>query len=178
VAPKVPILLRARYLRERPELLALGAHDVVAEEVEGGLEMLSRVLRWLDVPRNVIEQRLREAREATQTSERRLTVPRRTFGEMEVLADMKLERLRVEPGTQGAGRSAVQLDLRRRTGALVIAVQRGATLLEQPDPKEPFRPGDTLFLAGSGEAVRKAMSLLGEPSAPLGDGHEGDAPGQ
>lgn len=160
VAPKVPVLLRARFLQDKAELLQLGAHDVVAEEVEGGLEMLSRLLRWLETPRNLIDQRMREAREATQTSERKLTVPRRTFGEMQALADMKLERVSIEAGGPAEGRSAVELDIRKRTGALVIAVQRGLALLEQPDPHVPFVAGDVVFLAGTGEAIGKATALL------------------
>ncbi len=172
VAPKVPVLLRARYLKEKPALLALGAQDVVAEEVEGGLEMLARVLRWLQVPRNVIDTRLKEAREQTQTSERKPTVPRNTFGELRVLAEMKLESVSIERGSAGDGRSAVQLDIRKRTGANVIAVQRGLAVLEQPDPREPFHVGDVIFLAGSGDAVRRALELLTGPSPALGDGHQ------
>ena len=171
VAPKVPVLLRAKYLAEKPALLALGAQDVVAEEVEGGLEMLSRVLRWLETPRNLIEKRLREAREATQTSERKITVPRRTLGEMQALADLKLERVLIEAGAPGAGKSAVQLDLRRKTGALMIAVQRGLALLDQPDPHVPWEPGDVVFLAGTGDALRKATELIaGLPLPPGGEG--------
>lgn len=163
VAPNVPVLLRARYLAEKPALLALGAHDVVAEEVEGGLEMLSRVLRWLETPRNLIEKQLRAARVDTQTSERKVTVPRRTLGEMQALADLKLERVLIEAGSPGAGKSAVELDLRKQTGALMIAVQRGLALLDQPDPHARWEPGDVVFLAGSGDAIRKATGLLTEP---------------
>ncbi len=162
VAPKVPVLLRARYLSEKPALMALGAQDVVAEEVEGGIEMLVRVLRWLETPRNVIDKRMKEARDATQTSERKVTMPRRTFGEMQALADMKLERVSIEAGSPGDGKSAVALDIRKRTGALVIAVQRGLAVLEQPDPHVPFQKGDIVFLAGTGEAIRKATTLLTE----------------
>ncbi|HNN95443.1 MAG TPA: cation:proton antiporter, partial [Pseudomonadota bacterium] len=50
IAPGVPILTRARYLGERDYLLRIGATDVVAEEVEGGVEMLARLLRRLAVP--------------------------------------------------------------------------------------------------------------------------------
>jgi CPA2 family monovalent cation:H+ antiporter-2 len=160
VAPNVPVLLRTRYLAEKPALLTLGATDVVAEEVEGAVELLVRLLRWVQVPRNVIEQRVREARDATQTSERKLTVPRRTFGELQVLAELKLESVQLPVTGAAVGQSAVQLNLRQQTGALVIAVQRGATLLEQPDPTQPFEAGDVLFLVGRGEALRAAMALL------------------
>jgi CPA2 family monovalent cation:H+ antiporter-2 len=50
VAPHVPVLMRARYLREANALIRAGAHDVVAEEVEGAVEIVARMLRALDVP--------------------------------------------------------------------------------------------------------------------------------
>ncbi|HVW29714.1 MAG TPA: cation:proton antiporter [Polyangiaceae bacterium] len=50
VAPKVPVLMRAHYLREANALLEAGAHEVVAEEVESSLEIVARMLRMLDVP--------------------------------------------------------------------------------------------------------------------------------
>lgn len=160
VAPQVPVLLRTRYLREKPALLELGAQDVVAEEVEGGLEMLVRVLHWLETPRNVIDRLLREARDSTQTSERKVTVPRRTLGELQVLADLKLERVQIEAEGPAVGRSVAQLELRKATGALMIAVQRGERLLDHPDPNLPLEVGDILFLAGTGEALRRATGLL------------------
>lgn len=70
IAPTVPILTRARYLGERDYLLRIGATDVVAEEVEGGVEMLARLLRRLSVSRSVFITCLREARAATPPSAR------------------------------------------------------------------------------------------------------------
>jgi CPA2 family monovalent cation:H+ antiporter-2 len=66
LAPALPILTRARFLGERAGLLQVGATDVVAEEVEAGVEVLSRLLRSLELPAGTIEQRLVEARQATQ----------------------------------------------------------------------------------------------------------------
>jgi len=45
--PNVPIVVRTRYVAERPGLLALGATQVVCEELEGGTEMSAWVLRML-----------------------------------------------------------------------------------------------------------------------------------
>lgn len=161
VAPHVPVLMRARYLKEADALKTLGAQDVVAEEVEGGLELLVRVLRALQQPRNVIDARVKEAREATHTSERKPTYPRPTLGEVSVLAGLKVESVRVEPTSAAAGRSAVELDLRRQTGALVVAVAREGGLLQAYSPAAPFLAGDVVFLAGDGEALRRAMAALG-----------------
>jgi CPA2 family monovalent cation:H+ antiporter-2 len=44
-APQVPVLMRTRYLAEREGLIKMGARDVVAEEVEGAVEVIARLLR-------------------------------------------------------------------------------------------------------------------------------------
>lgn len=160
VAPDVPILIRARYLAEREGLLQLGARDVIAEEVEGAVEMLSRLLRWLETPRNVIEESIRDARAETQTSERKLTLPRAALSDIRGLDELKIESVLIRAGTKGAGASPVSLRLRSRTGALVVAVRRANQLLNQPDPNVAFKPDDVVYLVGTSEAIRSASSEL------------------
>jgi len=160
VAPDVPILIRARYLAEREVLFELGARDVVAEEVEGAVEVLSRLLRWLETPRNIIEESIRDARSETQTSERKLTMPRTALSDMRGLAELKIESVIICAGTKGEGASPVSLRLRSRTGALVVAVRRDRQLLNQPDPNVPFRTDDIVYLVGTSEAIRSASRDL------------------
>ncbi len=161
VASHVPILLRARYLAERAALLDLGARDVVAEEVEGGVEIMARLLRWLEAPRNVIDEQVREVRSTTQRSERTNTLPRRALSEMAGLSELKIESVLIRPGMAAAGQSLISLELRKRTGALIVAVRRGDSLLDDPDPAAPLEPGDVAYLVGRKEAVKAAMILLG-----------------
>jgi monovalent cation:H+ antiporter-2, CPA2 family len=160
VASEVPILIRARYLGERDALMSMGARDVVAVEVEGAVEILSRLLRWLEAPRNVIEENIRNVRIETQTSERKMTLPRGALSDLRGLAELKIESVLIRQGTRGAGASPVQLRLRSRTGALVVAVRRNHELLNQPDPTVPFAPNDVVYLVGTSEAIRDATAEL------------------
>jgi CPA2 family monovalent cation:H+ antiporter-2 len=164
VAPDVPILMRAHYLGERGALLKLGARDVVAEEVEGAVEIIARLLRWADVPRNVIDDRIRDARAGTQETERKLTVPRKSLAEMPALQELKIESVEVRAQSIAAGKSVAMLKLRSTTGALVVAVRRGDRLLEQPDADEPFQAGDIAYLVGTSDAIRSAIEALGLPA--------------
>lgn len=163
VAPGVPVLTRTRYLLEKAALTKIGASDVVAEEVEGGVEVLARLLRWLEQPRNVIEQRLQEVRSATQTSERAPRLPRSALGEHRGLAELKIESVQVTSDTAAAGQSALQLRLRQQTGALIVAVRRGGALLENVDPALSFQVGDVVYLVGSLDNVNQAVELLSRP---------------
>ena len=77
--PEVPIVVRTRYLADRPELLALGASEVVCEELEGGTEVAAHVLVRLGVERSQLRQHIATAlvagrqREFTGVSEQWLT---------------------------------------------------------------------------------------------------------
>ena len=164
VAPSVPVVMRTRYLLERRTLMSLGATEVVAEEVEGGVEIIARLLRRLEVPRNVINRCIREAREeSTQATARKETLPRMSIASHAALAEMKVESVLIEAASPARDRSAVELDVRRRTGALVIGVRRDGALLEVNEPGSPFREGDVVYLAGTGDAIRTAIELLAGP---------------
>ncbi len=68
IAPQVPLLMRTRYLLERPRLLKLGATEVVIEEVEGALEVIRRMLSTLKVEGPQAEAQLEHVRAATSRS--------------------------------------------------------------------------------------------------------------
>jgi CPA2 family monovalent cation:H+ antiporter-2 len=165
MAPQVPVLTRARYLSEREYLLKIGATDVVAEELEAGVEILARLLRLLTVPRNVIESCLHEAREATQHSSRSVALPRRTLAQHSGLASLKIESIRIAAESPCVGVSAAQLDVSNRTRALIVALERDGHRIDAPSSHEPLCAGDLVYLVGSQEAVGHASELLLGPAA-------------
>lgn len=168
-APNVPVLMRTRYLLERDALLKLGARDVVAEEVEGAVEIISRMLRSLEVPRNVIDERIKKVRSETQTSERKQTLPRQRLGDVAGLAEMKIESAQVHEASRAVGGNPVTLRLRSETGALLVGMRRGDKLLDRPDPTVAFMAGDVVYLVGTSEALHRALAIF---SAPEADGTE------
>jgi CPA2 family monovalent cation:H+ antiporter-2 len=173
VAPGVPVVMRTRYLSERDGLVALGARDVVAEEVEGAIEIVSRVMRAVEVPRNEIDLQIRKLRTETQTSERKQTVPRSRIGQVRGLDEMKIECARVHERSAVVGESPVSLRLRTVTGALVVGVRRGDRLLEDPDPTQVFEVGDVVYFVGVGDALGRAVRLF-DPT--VSEGEAGSVP--
>ena len=169
LAPDLPILVRARRHADTPGLLALGATDVIAEEIEGGIEVLARVQRLRGVPINVLGVSVRDARDATAHAARPSAIPRARLGELRALDALRVESVLLSEEMTGVGKSLVELELRNTTGASVVALHRDGTLHDQPDPRSPLRAGDVLYLVGSREAVYGAIALLdgrhGIPSA-------------
>ncbi|MBL9007176.1 MAG: cation:proton antiporter [Myxococcales bacterium] len=175
VAPHVPVMTRARYLGERDYLQRIGADEVIAEEVEGGVEMVARLLRRLTVPRNVILRSLREARDQTQQSARAATLPCPTLAQHARLANLKIESVQIETTSPSVGMSAAALKLRSATSALIVALEREGVVIEAPSPHESLRSGDVVYLVGSKQATRRATSLLLGAQADSG-GESADSP--
>jgi K+/H+ antiporter YhaU regulatory subunit KhtT len=66
----------------------------------------------------------------------------------------------VEPEARAVGESPVSLNLRRDTGATVIAAVRENRVVHSPDPAFRFAARDTVVLAGDDEALAKARPLF------------------
>jgi len=71
-----------------------------------------------------------------------------------------VERLTLEPGAHAVGRALAQLQLRTRTGALVLCLTRAGEDLPTPDPRLPFAAGDLLLIAGQPAQLTAARRLL------------------
>jgi len=158
--PNTPVLARAHYLASGKQLADLGADDIVFEELEAGVEMLARVLRRRGVPRNVITERVNAARRETQESSRKQTLPRPTLAELPELGDLKVETFLVLASSFARGKNLLELDLRKKTGASLMAVRRGGALREEVDSSEPFEAGDVLYLVGNSSAVEASLHFL------------------
>lgn len=161
VAPEVPILMRTRYLREKQGLLVQGAADVVAEEIEGAVEMIARILRLLDQPRNVIHDSIHAVRRDLQESPRPIKVPRPEVQAGGGIDGIKIDSMLVRDNSAVIGKSPVELRLRSTTGLLVIALRRGKEFFSEPDPHQTFQSGDIVYVVGSTAAIEAALHLFG-----------------
>lgn len=79
---------------------------------------------------------------------------KKLLGEEAFLIDPQLKVLKTSPDGFANQRPA-DLDVRRRTGCSVVAVERGDEVLVEFGPDFRFRPEDTLYVCGSHAAVRR-----------------------
>jgi len=70
--------------------------------------------------------------------------------------------LRIDPSDHAVGRSLADLDLRSRTGAVVLAINRSGQHILLPTGHETVQAGDALAIAGTHAAVRESTSVLRE----------------
>lgn len=160
--PGVYILVRTRLVDETEDLLRRGADEVVAQELETSIEIFTRVLERYHVPRNVIRAETRLLRaEGYRMMRAPADTGRLSAALIDALAAGTTDVFRLDAGSPAAGRSLRETDLRRRTGATLLAVVRDGT--PHPNPPADFRlePGDDLVLMGSHEEIERAFDALG-----------------
>jgi CPA2 family monovalent cation:H+ antiporter-2 len=164
------ILVRTRYASEIDELYRLGANDVIPEEFETSIEIFTRVLDRYHIPRNVIDAQVRILRgecygllrgtcEAVKPSVERIA---------EFLSAGTAETFYLARGAWPEGKTLREVDLRKKTGATVIAVVRGEESFATPGAEFMIEAGDTLVLAASHRDMSRAFQFLtsGEPVGP------------
>lgn len=80
--------------------------------------------------------------------------PVREDAMLQIMQGLHLRWVRVERGSPLIGRTIRELEIRRRTGASVIAIARGSSHVPNPSPDEVFAAGDTVIAIGREDQVR------------------------
>ena len=88
------------------------------------------------------------------------TRPESTTQFFRLLSHAQLRVVVVEPASPVAGKLIRELELRSRTGASVVGIERNGENHVNPGPDEELRAGDKLLLLGSADQLTAAMALF------------------
>ena len=163
-SPSVCILVRARRVGEIDEIERLGADEVVPSEFETSIELFVRLLTRLGVPRHVVRVQESVIRLDHYQALRGVGTTAELLAETKrLIAGGILETAQVMKGSQAAGCTLAELDVRRRTGATVLNIVRAEQPLPTPEGSTRLETGDLVVLYGPHEAIDRALDLL-EPT--------------
>ena len=166
LAPRLVLVVRTRRVADLETLSALGADEVVAEEFESSIELFARVLAHYHVPRHVIDAQERVLRGDSYRGLRSaLAGEQVSAAVLEALAAGTVDVFRVTRGTRAAGRTIRELEVRRATGATILALVREGAPLSNPSPDQRLEAGDSLVLVGSHAEIEHAFRLLDRPES-------------
>jgi CPA2 family monovalent cation:H+ antiporter-2 len=155
------ILVRARRVNEIAELERLGADEAIPSEFEVSIELFVRLLTHLGVPRHVVRVQESLIRIGHYRALRGVgTTPQMLEETRKIVMGGILETAQVMKGSEAAGRTLAELDLRRKTGATVLSVVRNEVPEPSPDGPTRLDAGDLVVLYGPHEAIDRALRLL------------------
>ena len=164
--PAVRIIVRTRFIRAIEDLTRLGASEVVVEEFEASVELFALVLEFYEVPSNTIRRELDAVRSEHYSMLRGESRPDLQLDTLKHLGiHAALDLVQVEEGAPAVGGNASTLNLRRDTGATLLAVVRDGKALYKRDATFQFRVGDTAVLVGEQEALERGAGLFRSPAS-------------
>src|SRR5213083_1722784 len=165
---RIHIIARTRYVTKIAELSRLGADAVIPEEFETSIEIFARVLAHYHVARADIERLVDQIRASHYEALRGGDgAGRLSLGDVAGIPQMAVERLRLPSDSPLVGKTLAATGLRTQTGALVLAVARGADEIATPGPHFRLAADDVLVVVGQPPQLREAARLVtGDHVAP------------
>lgn len=159
--PSIHVIVRTRYIQEVEPLYKLGANEVIPEEFETSVEILSRVLKSFLVPHDVIEKSIEDVRRdgygMLRSASRRHS---HAVGIAGFLSGAEIGNFVVMDSSPLKGTSLRDGVLRSRSGATILAIKRGDEITPNPDPVWELKENDIVLLLGSPEQLAAAGKLF------------------
>ncbi len=159
VNAELVILARNKYLAEIDTLLNLGAHEVISDEFETSIELLSRTLRLYNFPRQLVAREIKSIRDGRYGIFRglRTTVPRLRLSTQ---LDIYTETFQIESDSDISGFRIHETHLRDKSGALILGIVREGETLIDVSASTTIQTGDLLVMCGTKGQLKKAMELV------------------
>ena len=159
--PSVYIIARTRYTKEVNPLYSLGANDVIPEEFETSIEIISRVLHRYFIPVNEIDKHISEIRKDGYGIFRNVEQKYTVFPELKQhLPDIDIETFRIEEDSRLAGKTLAEAGLRKNYGVTVLAIKRGKETITNPTGDIRLLPQDIVILIGTRDCITKLSSVV------------------
>ncbi len=162
--PTAHIIARTRYIREMEPLYRLGASQVIPEEFETSIEIITRVLTRYLVPYEQITHLVAEVRadgyQMFRSMSRAATIS--VSGLHHHLHGIEISPIYVPAGSPFSHKSLAEIDLRAKTGLTLLAIRRDEAVLTAVTPDTIIQPNDELFVMGPHDAVVNAALRLAE----------------
>ncbi|MEK6591266.1 MAG: cation:proton antiporter [Nitrospinota bacterium] len=159
--PHIHIIARTLYASEVDELLNLGANQVIPMDFETSVEIFSRVLKEYHIPGNMINQYVDMVRMDGYSMLRGLSLSHEKLRDLyKYLLKTTTESYLVLEDSSANKKSLKELDLRNKTGAVIIAIVRNGEVKVNPDPDLKIEAENILIIIGSHAQLDRALNFL------------------
>lgn len=153
------IIVRLKHIENMEPLYKLGADEVFPEKFEIAIDLFNRVLINKLYPQKQVNRILTHIRNINLgvfTEKDKKNQPS-VFDE---LTHTKIKAIEVEHRSPVVGKTLLDIQLRSKTGATLLAVKRDKDIIEHPKPDIQFFEKDIVYLLGNPEQVNYAWELF------------------
>ena len=156
------IIVRTRHVTDVEELYRLGANQVIPEEFETAIDFFERILGKYLIPRMEIEKAIARTREDNYGIFRERKEPG-GHSLLKDIPDIEIAAVKVGEKSVFAGKTIAQTALRKTCGVTMVAINKGGTVIPNPEPSTVINGDDIAYLLGKPEMIAIASNILSEP---------------
>lgn len=161
LCPHVPIIARAQRVEDLPQMYKSGANDVILPTFEGGLEVLRQTLLRLGVTFEATQSYIdtvHAERYAPWQQDADDTQLLRALHN--AAGSLSMQWYQLASNSRYRDQSIGHLNIRRQTGASIVAIVQGTEMLVNPDATTLLRAGDRLAMLGTDDQRQRFVAWL------------------
>jgi|UniRef100_A0A7C4ETJ3 CPA2 family monovalent cation:H+ antiporter-2 len=160
----IHIICRTRFLSQVESLQSLGADEVIPEDYEASIEILTRVLTRYFVPRRELDDIVDQIRADHYGMLRSLLRHPTEISDVSLQSpNIDVHSLRIAAGSTIAGKTILELNLRREYGVSILGIKRGTSFMANPAAAEKIEVDDILVVLGEPASI-SLVEKLANPS--------------
>jgi monovalent cation:H+ antiporter-2, CPA2 family len=165
IAPDLDVTVRAHVKEEIESLYQLGANEVVQPEFEAALEMGAHMLLKIGDSPQAVQQMVNRYRSGRY----RDILPARAdywgWADLDtVISGLAHQWYSIDDHFPLVGQTLAETNVRRRTGATVMAVERDRKIQRYPTGETRLEVGDRILIVGNSEELQAFKQLTLVPS--------------
>ena len=153
------ILVRSPLMQHVGELYKAGADQVLPEKLEIALDLLNRILIKRIIPQKDINRILTDLRISSLGVFTEKDIVTQT-SILDEFSNIEISQIRIGKGSAADGKSAIDMELRKKTGVTLLAIKRGSLIMEHPAPDTLFQTDDIAYVLGDKAQVVHANSMM------------------
>lgn len=153
----IAIIARTRFASHAALLKELGAIDVIVEEIESSVALLSSVLKYYYIPTEDIDKLESEIRKVEPSAiKRRSRDKSASFG----IKGVSVETITIPVGSNKSGKTLRDLDVRYKYKVNIIAIRTGNHLKVSPGALDKIKDKDELLVTGSQSDINNFANIF------------------
>ncbi len=160
--PSLHVIVRTKYVTDIEDLLALGADDIIPEEFETSIQIFSRVLKMFHIPNSITLAQGNIIRSKAYGVFRDVRYTQEAFDQIsQILAQGTIDTCYITAGNTNIGKSIKEVDLKAKSGAMIINIIRDNKTITHPPSNFIFKEADQIVLFGSHATIDLGLKILG-----------------
>lgn len=160
IAPHVYIIASTRELNDMVKLFELGANEVISEQFETSIELITRILAKYLVPRSEIDDFVVKLRGLNYNMMRTIRYEQQGLQDYRLeISDTEILPVKINDQSPFCGKKINELELRTNYGVSVLAIKRGSEITANPPGEMQIKASDIMIIFGSHESVDKISRM-------------------